>query len=339
MAYRFRYYTPFKKQEKKARRAMLKKHARRALLCVGAVLLVLSIVVSVSEYVDGPLPTWKEIYDAVGIIRLPRLPEEAQGAATKIHFINVGQADATLIEQNGEFCLIDAGDVDSAEILLTYLDRMGVERLKLLVMTHGHLDHVGSMPQVLEHVEVDAALLPTFTDINTSGYTLIRTLELLDTLGVPCYTAREGDTYAIGDGVLKVLGDGVNDSPEENNRSLITRFTARGVRFLSCGDAENAATGALLERGISLRANLYKAAHHGAANAANITLLKAIQPDYVIVSCGADNSFGHPQITALNAFDKVNATVYRTDENGNIVAFVDEHGKLRIAPELTEEEY
>ncbi|MFQ8831518.1 MAG: MBL fold metallo-hydrolase [Ruthenibacterium lactatiformans] len=81
---------------------------------------------------------------------MPHLPEEAAGAATKVHFIDVGQGDAVLLEQNGAFALIDAGEREAADGLVAYLQAAGVAKLDLLVMTHPHADHIGGMQAVLD---------------------------------------------------------------------------------------------------------------------------------------------------------------------------------------------
>ena len=109
--------------------------------------LVLGLWVSAAGEV-GAAPTWQEIYTAVGLADpLPAadLPENTDA----VHFIDVGQADATLLQSGGEYCLVDAGDTDSEQKLMEYLEQRGVTRLKLLVMSHPHADHIGSMAAVL----------------------------------------------------------------------------------------------------------------------------------------------------------------------------------------------
>ena len=300
-------------------------------------LLVAAIAISLSESFGGSLPSWQEIYTACGLHAEEKTPAwqnaAIQESATKIHFINVGQADATLIEQNGEFCLIDAGAAGSRDALLTYLDAAGVKMLKLLVMTHEHTDHIGSMANVLEHCEVQQVLLPDFTNAESpNGYTILRTLELIDLQGIPEVTAAPGQTFSIGDGTLTVLSSGI-PTTEKNNTSIVVLFEAEGLRVLLCGDAEEAETSLLRENGTDVHAQLYKAAHHGASDANTQAWLGAIRPQTVIVSCGLDNSFGHPQPNALKAFESVGAQVYRTDQNGSIIAWVDAEGALQITPQ------
>lgn len=293
-------------------------------------LALFGILITVSELAGWPLPAWDEVYTAVMKNQPQHVSGTAPDTATKIHFIDVGQADATLIEQDGEFCLIDAGGTGSAQELTDYLRAAGVKKLKLLVMTHEHADHIGSMLDVLENFEVEQVLLPDFTNADApDGYNILRTLEYIDVAGIPDAAARVGDSYAIGNGTLTVLGSGI-PTDEKNNTSIVSLFTVGGFRFLNCGDAEEDATSVLRKNGTDTRADVYKAAHHGASDSNTVDWLKAVRPRIVTVSCGKDNQFGHPHKSALDAFSSVGAQVYRTDEEGSFIVGVDEAGKIFV---------
>ena len=138
------------RRKKKQRKEKFEK-ALTAVLCgIVAALVLLAAVISLSEENGGALPTWQQLYSWFGVAApVPHLPEEAAGAATKVHFIDVGQGDAVLLEQNGAFALIDAGEREAADGLMAYLQAAGVAKLDLLVMTHPHADHIGGMQAVL----------------------------------------------------------------------------------------------------------------------------------------------------------------------------------------------
>ena len=88
-----------------------------------------------------------------------------------------------------------------------------------------------------------------------------------------------------------------------------------------------------LEAGLDVSADIFQAGHHGSYTSNSRAFLNAVVPKVVIVSCGKDNDYGHPHEAALRAFQSVNAQVYRTDEQGDIVAYVDEAGALQFACE------
>ena len=294
--------------------------------------MVAAAATTYSEKTGGPLPTWNELYAAAGLLQPVHLPEETNGAATRIHFIDVGQADATLIEQNGEFALIDAGDTDSEQDLLHYLDAVGVETIKLLVMTHPHADHIGSMRAVLQKYKIEQVLLPALSKAPAVDNSLaLWTLNMIDSLKIPKRTAKAGQEYKIGEGTLTVLSNGIKTKDDYNDISVITKFTAQGVSFLSCGDATSAEEKALLESKYDPSARLYKAAHHGSASSNRTAFLEAVSPRMVVVSCGKENDYGHPHKESLKAFAKAGAQVFRTDTDGSCIAYVDANGKLQMA--------
>lgn len=258
------------------------------------------------------------------------IPQEARDAKTKVHFIDVGQAAATLIESDGVFCLIDAGMADTEQDLVGYLRDAGVQTIDLLVMTHPHADHIGGMVAVLEAFEVEQVLLPDLSKAPPpETYTALRTLELIDTQGIPDVVARVGDTYAVGGGTLTVLDTGVTTN-DYNEISVVTLFEAPGISFLTAGDAEQSQTDLMLENDIAPQVDLYAAAHHGSADANRAAWVSSLLPRFVAISCGKDNSYGHPHAQSLKNFAKVGAQVWRTDEQGSLIAYVDETGILRM---------
>ena len=253
---------------------------------------------------------------------------EAEGAAGAIHFIDVGQGDAVLIQQDGEFCLIDAGTSQAGDDLLDYLDRAGAGHLKLLVLTHPHADHIGSAQDVLEHCQVDQVLLPDESKSEKQvSYTMAKVKQTMESLGVPGVVGEVGQTYSIGSGTLTVVGDGIRDD-NMNNISLVTRFDAPDLSFLDSGDGEEEEEEALLEEGANLRADLFKAAHHGSSGANSAEFLAAVRPALVTASCGLDNDYGHPHQEAVERFEAAGAQFHRTDLEGDVVVWATPEGYL-----------
>ena len=319
-------------RKKKQRKEKLEKALTAVLSGIVALLVLLAAVISISEENGGALPTWQQIYAWFDVAEpAPHLPQDAAGAATKVHFIDVGQGDAVLLEQNGAFALIDAGDRDAADGLVAYLQAAGVTKLDLLVMTHPHADHIGGMRAVVDAFPVDRAVLPDFAKAPMpTTSTFLGLLAAIREKQIPTVTARAGDTFSLGEGTLTVLGDGVT-TENLNDLSLVTLFEAPGLRYLSSGDGEQAVESAVLASGADVRANLFKAAHHGSSTSNTQAFLDAARPQTVVVSCGAGNSYGHPHSQALATFANVGAQVYRTDTGGTIIAYVDAAGAMQMA--------
>ncbi len=251
---------------------------------------------------------------------------------TSIHFIDVGQADATLIEQDGEFCLIDTGTADADELIL-YLQSENVTQIDLLILTHHHADHIGGAVDVMQSFEIGEVWMFDYEKAGRpDNVTVLRTLEYIDISGIPDKSPKIGEVFSLGDGEIEVLHAGQTDYDNANNTSIVTAFEIGDVRFLSCGDAEQEQIDEMLENSVDVRANIYKAAHHGSKTSNSIEFLQVITPEFVAVSCGLENSYGHPHEEALIAFESVNAAVYGTNVNGNIVLSI-ENGEFNIMPE------
>lgn len=268
------------------------------------------------NYIDPQ--TWARIYQSLGFEAVGAIVCPAKND-TALHFIDVGQGDAVLIQQNDAFCLIDAGTRESETDLLNYLDSVGVQSIKLLVMTHPHADHIGSMRAVLRHVKVEQVLLPDFSKSKSApSFTLERVLEEIASQKIRAVTAQIGQSFSIGKGSLTVLRAGV---PTEgfNDVSPVLRFNAPNITFLDTGDGEIAVEENAQQGGLPLDSVVFKAAHHGSNTANSPTFLRAVGPEYVVVSCGQANNFGHPNAEALDSFSAVGAQILRTDQRGNIV--------------------
>ena len=93
--------------------------------------------------------------------------------------------------------------------------------------------------------------------------------------------------------------------------------------FLFTGDAEEASEAEMLTNGIDISADVYKVAHHGSRSASTQEFLNAVHPKYAVISCGEGNSYGHPHAEVLNRLRSMGVEVFRTDEQGSIIASSD----------------
>ncbi len=260
------------------------------------------------------------------------------GRSAQIHVIDVGQGDAVLLEQNGEYALIDTGTPSSKETLAFYLDAHGVYELKYLVLSHFHADHIGGAQYLLENYRVKTVLMP---DLELApmptAYTALELLETLTKLAekgtLEVVLPAAGDEFPLGQGVLTVLGSGIPCAEDANNTSLITLFSFGDFSYFSAGDAEAEAEYELLARmGDRLDADLYKASHHGSFTSSTQALIDTLQPKAAVFSCGADNDYGHPHTEVTQRLLNAGAKLWRTDLQGSIL-FTVRDGVLTIRPE------
>lgn len=249
------------------------------------------------------------------------------GRQLVVTFLDVGQGDAAFIRFPKEgTMLIDGGprwrDFDVGERVITpYLEHMGIKRIDKLVLTHPHIDHVGGLPAVLENFEVGEIIdggqaHPSFT--------YRRFLELIDEKDIDYRIVQAGDRVE-GFGnfyVLHPTDDFVTPEGEApynvNNGSVVLRLVYGRVSFLFLGDVELEAERALLCYGDWPQSTVIKVPHHGGLDSSSERLLKLVRPEIAVISVGRWNRFGHPSKAVIEQYQRLGATVYRTDLDGAV---------------------
>lgn len=253
---------------------------------------------------------------------LPASPIAVQAAgpeAMEVHFIDVGQGDATLITCGGHSMLIDAGDDSKGTAIQSYLMKQDVEKLDYLVLTHPDSDHIGGAPVIITKFDIDQVFMSDFTKDNSTYEKLI---QALDYRRLPYETPKAGSLYSLGDATVTILGP-VKTYDNPNDSSIVVSIRHGNNRFLFTGDSTEAAEEDLLDSGTDLSADVYHVGHHGSRTSTSDRFFQAVSPSEAVISCGEDNAYGHPHAQTLNTFRIHGVRVYRTDEDGTIVATSD----------------
>ena len=241
------------------------------------------------------------------------------GSGLWVHYLDVGQADCALLECDGEYILIDGGNVGDSNLVVSYLEQAGVEQLKAVVCTHAHEDHVGGLPGVLAVYPTEAVYAPTRTYASDCFDDFVY---YTDQQGLTITIPQPGDTLSFGQAKAEVLGP-VKSYAQTNNTSLVMMVTYGSNRFLFTGDMESDAETDLLESGADLKADVLKVGHHGSDTSTSYRFLYEVAPEQAIVSVGTDNKYGHPGEQTLSRLRDAEVTVYRTDRLGAVVAHSD----------------
>lgn len=238
-----------------------------------------------------------------------------------VHYIDVGQGDATLITCGGSSMLIDAGNNNMGTTVQYYLSKQGITKLNYVVGTHPDADHIGGLDVVLYKFDCETFFMPDI-EKNTKTYQ-----EVVDVAGLKRLTIshpEEGDSYALGDASFTILSPSVAEGEQDaNNSSIVIRLLYGESSFLFSGDAEAEEEQAILDSGQRLSSTVYKVAHHGSSGANSKPYLDAVSPKYAVISCGKDNSYGHPHKEVLQMLQDRGITTYRTDEQGTIIVYSD----------------
>lgn len=233
-----------------------------------------------------------------------------------VNYIDVGQGDSELIECNGKFMLVDAGERDKGTVVVNYLKSRGVEKLDYVVATHPHSDHIGGMAEVLNNFPVDSIIMPK---LNNTTATYTNMLKVIQQKGIKAIEPKIGNSYKLGDSTFTIVGPKNYDTKNMNNDSVAFRLVYGNNSFIFCGDAEKEEESDIVASGQTLKSDVYKVSHHGSTTSSSSAFLNKVQPKYAVIEVGAGNSYGHPKEKTLEALSKIGATVYRTDLNGSII--------------------
>lgn len=235
-----------------------------------------------------------------------------------VHFIDVGQADCTLLISQGKAMLIDAGNQNDDALIISYLDNLGIRELEYIVFTHPHEDHIGSGEAIIDAFPVSKIFMLDEYDEGIEGY-LGRAIE---EKGLETEAPVPGDSVGFGECVLEFLGP-VAEYSDANDDSICVRVTHGENNILFTGDAGSGPERDMIESGAYLESDLLKAGHHGSSTSSSYYFLREVNPRYVVISCEKDNMYGHPHEEAMSRFNDLGAEIFRTDTQGTIVTVSD----------------
>lgn len=241
--------------------------------------------------------------------------EQKPGGSIEVHFIDVGQGDATLIKCDGETMLIDAGENDKGSQVWSYLQSQNVTELDYAIGTHPDSDHIGGLDVIVYKLDCKNVFMSSYKKATKIYDDVIQAAKSKNNKIV---NPKPGDTYKLGGATFTIIAP--NDKYEDANNASIGIYLKYGERsFLFTGDAEYEAEEDILEKGFNIDADVYKAGHHGSRTSSSDEFLEKVTPKYVVVSCGEDNSYGHPHAAILNYCRMNKIPLYRTDMQGTIV--------------------
>lgn len=238
----------------------------------------------------------------------------------KVHFIDVGQADSILIQQEDFNMLVDAGNNNDSQLVLDYLKENGVKKLDYVVGTHPHEDHIGGLDKVIEEFDIEKVYMPKVT---TNTKTFEDVLNAVKKKGLKITSPTPGSEFKLGDAVCTIFGPNGKEYEDLNDYSIVIKVTYKDTSFLLTGDAEGICEKEMLSKGFDISADVLKLGHHGSGSSTTKAFLDKVNPKYAIVSAEKGNDYGHPHKSTMDKLKSKEIAVYRTDESGTIVCTSD----------------
>ena len=233
-----------------------------------------------------------------------------------VHFIDVGQGDAILIQVNNKNMIIDSGSKTEKDKLVKYLDSINIPQFDYVIATHPHEDHIGNMDYIINNYKVINFYAPkvqaNITAFENMAEALSRTNNKINILNSNTNTISLGKNTTVN-----VLSPNLDSYDNLNNYSPIIKITYGNTSFLFTGDAEEVIEAEVLASPYNIKSDVLKIGHHGSSTSTSEKFLKEVEPKIAIISVGEDNTYNHP---AKSTLEKLKATTtYRTDLNGSII--------------------
>jgi competence protein ComEC len=252
----------------------------------------------------------------------PTAPAQTQATGTlQVHYIDVGQADSILIKAaDGTAVLIDGGNNPDGPNVVNYLKSQQVKELAAVIATHPHEDHIGGLDTVIKSFPVKAVYMPNASSTTKTFEDLISAIKAS---GAKRIQAKEGVTLDIPGLTGQFIAPNGSEYEEQNDYSAVLRLTFGKITFLFTGDAGELSENEMLKSGQNVKADVLKVGHHGSATSTGSAFLRVVSPKYAIISVGAGNDYGHPAISTLARLSGAGVQVFRTDDDGTVVATCD----------------
>jgi beta-lactamase superfamily II metal-dependent hydrolase len=238
-------------------------------------------------------------------------------------FIDIGQGDATLIQDNRGFdMLVDGGRKSAGESLLETLQNAGVEDLEVVIATHADSDHIGGLISLLksDSIPIESVYYNGYPGDTLTWQEFIQEVSADGLLLIPL---QYPETRLWGEFSIQVLNPVAGlQHPDQNQASIVLYISYAQFAVLLPADIDTGVEQLLFDRTSGLQADILKVAHHGSASSSSEEFLNAVQPKEAIISVGG-NPYGHPAPETLARLMAVGTNIWRTDMVGTIYATSD----------------
>ena len=302
------------------------RNMRRVSVLVLALIVVLSVTVLAEERVDRYDQVFDSTQDAgrltARFLQLITRSDDKSGDST------------ILTSPDGKVMIVDTGNPSTFIDIQNALEAMGVTRIDYLVASHPHIDHIGSMAQLIYAYDI-GAVYTTEVEYNTSHYRSY--MEALAATETPHIILSEGDTFMFGEHVLVEVFhpapgieyyEGYPDGSTQfiNNLSLLMKLTYGDSSFLFSGDLYTAAEREIAARyGDKLRSGVLKVPHHGAGTSSSKPFREAIGAQVAVMMSDAIE-----ELRIYRNYSKAGTDTYITSIDGAVAVSTTGDGEYTV---------
>ena len=244
--------------------------------------------------------------------------------------IDVGMAESMIITCGSEAMVIDTAYAMNEDAIREAMEQMEVDRIKYLVLTHPHADHISGTRWLIDTYEVGAAILPPI-EYGTEVFN--RTIDELRRHEMDLIYPYPGDRFYLGDATVTIYGPHPVAYSQVNDWSIVLMIEYAGKKILLTGDAQIEAETDMLrcDDWLPLQADVLKVAHHGSNTSSSFGFVKAVSPEYAIISCGkTDEAYPHVE-TAMTLMECGVSGIFTTEQVGDIHIKINENGSYMIS--------
>ncbi|NUO79917.1 DNA internalization-related competence protein ComEC/Rec2 [candidate division KSB1 bacterium] len=292
--------------------------------------LIVSYLLLLATFVTWRKSTRRWLLPCALLVLNVHVWNEALGEVPRLRvtFFDVGQGDAAVLEfPQGKRLLIDTGPWRGetnagASVLVPYFHRQGIRRLHAVVISHPHTDHLGGLPALLSALQIDTVYQCSNT---TSSELVQRCARLMDSLHVPYRALHAGEQlHGFSPAAVTALCSSTGDQNPSwrdnlNDASLVIKIIFGKTSLLFPGDVEQLGEAHLLQHTPALDSDLLKVGHHGSRTSSSEVFLRAVTPQWAVISVGRYNRFGHPHAEILERYARLGIHMLRTSQNGAVI--------------------
>lgn len=250
----------------------------------------------------------------------------------KITVLDVEHGDAILLQDDKRNIMVDVGDSKNRQLLEKKLAQHGVERVKTVIISHHHKDHMGNIFTVAGKYGVSN--IYDNGNVNSGNKNSIKLHNILSKGDYNNRVLKAGDVVQIDKGYyFEVLspGDFLQSDKriknDQNNNSVVLKLHYGDFTMLLTGDIEAPTEALLLKKyGTSLKSDVLKVGHHGSKTSSYYKFIEQVKPQYALISCGDFAKYHHPNKNVVGSLEHLGAKVYTTEKNGDLTVVTDGNG-------------